>query len=279
MASSTSSTIGIVMTSGDVQVNGSRVPGNSAIFSGNLISSGEMASNLQFADGTSAVMKPGASMTVYREHSVLQRGVAMQRRADKHPLIANGLRVSATTSNAVVFVGVKDASHMEVASQGGESDVWTPGGNLVARVGSGKTLSFAIAQATPDQEKKITLCGDLDEGNLLTDGQNGVTYKLQGSNITSLVGKRVKVSGTVAGTSASGSEPEPLAILSIKKWDRNKECDAAAIWWTNKSIALLVFIGFGGTLIGLGAAGDLGTSPAPNGVAPTGPFPVTPTTP
>src|SRR5271169_1773129 len=84
VASSTSTSIGLVMTSGEVQIDGLRMPGNSAIFSGNLISSENQAANLQYSDGTSAVMNPGSLMAVYREHSVLQRGITLQRGVDKH---------------------------------------------------------------------------------------------------------------------------------------------------------------------------------------------------
>ena len=278
VASSTPTSIGLVMTSGTVQIDGSRVPGSSAIFSGNLISSEDRTANLQYSDGASAVMKPGAKMTVYRERSVLQQGVAMQRRADKHPVIANGLRISGTTSDAVVVVGVKDASYMEVAAQQGEVDVRTSSGNLVARVEPGKTLSFAMHQATgTPQENNLTLCGDLQQNYLITDVQSNVTYQLQGPGLeSSLVGKSIKVSGTISGGIPSGSAPQVVTVSTIKKL--NHPCVMAAgaapaatgAIMTKGGIVFLIFVGLGGALIGLGAAGGFGTSPSQ---------PVTPVTP
>src|SRR5271170_3350342 len=131
VASSTSSSVGLVMTSGSVQVDGSRAPGTSAIFAGNLISSEDRPANLQYSDGTSGVMNPGAIMAVYREHSVLQRGIALQRGIGKHPVLANGLRISGATPTATALIGVRDASYFEVAAKEGESDVWTSSGDLV----------------------------------------------------------------------------------------------------------------------------------------------------
>src|SRR5215470_9755303 len=126
--SAASDNIGLVMTTGAVQVDGVTVPGSAAIFSGSRIASGTGISNLRYSDGTTAVMRPGAQMTVYRDHSVLLQGVAMQRGADKHPVFAHGLRISGATPDAALLVGVRDASHFELAAQGGKLEVRTSTG-------------------------------------------------------------------------------------------------------------------------------------------------------
>ncbi|HMD20865.1 MAG TPA: hypothetical protein VKH40_11110 [Alloacidobacterium sp.] len=275
VASAASSNIGLVMTTGEVEIDGSRVPGPAAIFSGSLISSGDRSSNLQFSDGTSAVMKPGATVTVYAERSVLQRGVTMQRGVDKHFLLADGLRISGATPNAAVLVGVKDASYFEVAAQEGESDVWTSSGSLVARVEPGMTLNFALSQATATQENSVAVCGDLQQNYQLTDVHSNVTYQLQGSGLQALVGKSIRVNGTIVGGAPSGTTPQVIAVSTVKKL--NHPCVMAAgaapaaigAITSRGGIAFLVFVAAGGILIGLGAAGSLGTSPSP----------VTPTTP
>jgi len=250
------------MSTGEVQVDGLPVPGTSAIFSGNLISSGDRSSNLQFSDGTSALMKPGTSLTVYREHSVLQRGEALQRGVDKHPILADGLKISGAAPNAVALVGVKDAAYVEVAAQEGESDVWTSTGDLVARVDPGKTIGFAIGQAPAGTQVVTTLniCGDLNQNYLLTDHSSYVTYMLQGSNLKPFVGKTIRVTGTVSGATSSPSTAEILVVSSIKKL--NRVCEAPAAVNTGK-ILVLVGAAVGGTLIGLAIAGDLTSSQPP----------------
>lgn len=262
MASATSANIGLVMTTGDVQVNGLRVPGTSAIFSGNLISSGDRSSSLQFSDGTSALMRPGTTLTVYREHSVLQRGITLQRGVDKHPILADGLKISGTAPNAVALVGVKDASYLEVAAQEGESDVWTSSGDLVARVEPGKTVHFAIGQAAPGTETKTAkLCGSLDQNFIITDHFSYVTYQLKGSGLDRYVGKTVRVTGTVSGDPNS-TTAQILTVSSITKL--NRVCEAGAVVLSRGDIALMVVVGAGGTLLGLGVAGAFtGGSQAP----------------
>lgn len=153
VAVASSSSVGLVMTTGVVEVDGQRVPGNSAIFSGSRVFSGDKTSNLQFSDGTSAVMNPGTTMTVYQERSVLQQGVTTQRGIDKHAVLANGLKISSTTANATAQVGVKNDSYMEVFARDGEADVWNASGKLVARVEPGQPLSFTYQQQQPPPQQ------------------------------------------------------------------------------------------------------------------------------
>jgi len=268
-ASATSSSIGLVMSTGEVQVDGLKVPTTSAIFSGNLISSGDRSANLQFSDGTSALMRPGSTMTVYRERSVLQQGITMQRGLDKHPVLADGLRISSAAPNAVALVGVRDSSHIEVAAQEGEADVLAPSGNLVARVEPGRTLSFAIGEPAGASATGVELSGNLRPHYLLTDEVTNVTYQLQGSDLGPLIGESVKVVGAVVGNPSSA--PQVVAVSSVMKVNSMAMPggqDSAAQPDNNRgrrkgAIVLLIFVAFGGTLLGLGLSGGFGVSHPP----------------
>jgi len=274
VASATPSNIGLVMTTGEVQVDGSSVRGNSALFSGSLVQSQDALSNLQFSDGTTAIMRPGATMTVYRERSVLKMGVTMQRGVDKHPVIADGLRISGATPNAVALIGVKDASHVEVAAQEGETDVWTSSGNLVARVEPGKTLTFALLAAEGSPVNGVKLHGILQPHDLLKDEQTNVTYQLQGSGLHALVGAPVEVTGTVLGGSPGASTPPVVAVSNAVKMNNDYEATAEGQQggaaptvtghkWDKSSIIFLIVVAIGGTLLGLGAAGVFSSSSKP----------------
>lgn len=280
MASAAPSNIGIVMTTGEVQVDGSSVRGNSALFSGSLVQSQDAISNLQFSDGTNAVMRPGASMTVYRERSVLQMGVATQHGVDKHPVFADGLRIAGVTPNADALVGVKDSSHIEVAAQQGETDVWTSSGNLVARVEPGKPLSFTM-NAMGGPANGVKLQGILRPHYLLTDEQTNVTYQLQGSGLDKLVGTSVEATGAVLGGNPAAGTPPVVAISNVVKMNNYDAAmgegqqggaapAASGPIWTTGSIIFLIAVAAAGTIIGLAAAGVFSSSQPP---------PVTPATP
>jgi hypothetical protein len=256
--------IGLVMTTGSVLVDGLQVPGTTAIFAGNLISSGDRSAILQFSDGTSAMMMPSTEVTVYHERSVLQHGIITQRRADQHPVVlTDGLKISGATSKAVTVVRVKDEMHFEVEAEEGESDVWTPSGLLLARIEPGKTLNFSISQAAGTQAnpKALTLCADLNSNYLIRERTSNVTYELQGVGLDKYLYKTVKVIGTPVGVPASPSDPQ---LLQVSKIEKKSTCEGGVEWLT-----LLILIGFGGAIGGLAYAG---------GVTPT-PHPVTPATP
>jgi hypothetical protein len=260
LASATSANIGLVMTTGEVQVDGSQVRGNSTIFSGSVIASGSGVSSVRFSDGTSAMMNPDATMTVYPERSVLQQGVAVQRGIDKHAVVADGLRISGATPNAVALVEVRDASHIAVASQQGVVDVSTISGVPVAHMEPGDSLGFAIAQAAANQTQDISLCGKLGGNHQLKDSLTKVTYQLQGNGLEALVGKWVDVSGTI-----NPSSPAPQVVTVSDISDRGQPCNKAggAAVYTPGAIILVSLIALGGALIGIGAAVASSSSPQP----------------
>ena len=281
MASATSANVGLVMTTGEIQVDGSSVRGNAAIFAGSIIASGDLSSNLRFSDGTNAVLKPGAIVVVYREHSVLKQGVTMQRAVDRHPVLADGLKISGVTPNAVALIGVRDSSHIEVVAEEGESAVWTSNGNLLARIEPGKTLSFALNEAAAGTPANgVRLSGILRPHYLLTDEITNVTYQLQGADLEALIGASIEVSGTVLGGNPSSSVPQVVAVSSVTKLNPNlaaadgQQGGAAPAGQgplvDKKSIIFLIAIAIAGTLIGLGASGAF-SSGAPPAVTPATP--------
>jgi hypothetical protein len=225
MTSAAASNIGFLMTTGKVQVDGSLVQGNSTIFSGNVISAGDGISNLRFSDGTTAMMSRGAAMTVYAEHSVLQQGALMQRGVDKHAVFADGLHVSGATPNATAMVWVKDASHVQIASQQGEVNVLTESGALLARIEPGKTLTFDIRQAAANHVNGIALCGQLGGNHQIQDSLTNITYQLQGNNLDSYVGQWVQVDGTPIQTSVSSTSTAPHLVMVSAVKELDPSCD------------------------------------------------------
>jgi len=269
VASTPASSIGIVITTSTVQVDGQQVPTASAIFPGNIVVSGDRTASLRFADGTTTVMKPGAKVSVYRGYSVLQHGIAQQAGIDRHPVVADGLKISGATSNAVAIVGVRDSSYIEVGAQQGEAQVLAPTGELVAKVEPGKTLSFTLGQAAGTETEVDTICGELDENYLITDSSSGIAYKLVGSGLDGYRKKTIRVTGTVSGP--TGGAPQTLTVTRIKQ---ERSCAPAAATASSGGVwqgltGLLIFVAIGGALIGVAASGGFGTSQSP----------VTPTTP
>jgi hypothetical protein len=237
------SSIGFVVTSGQAQVDGAVVHGNSTLFQGSVVQAGELVSDLMFPGGSNLLLQPGSAVKVYREHAVLERGAAIQRGNHGYALVADGLKVSSLSQQGAVVVGLKDSSHVEVTAQGGAAEVRTPAGVLVARLEPGKALSFAIqvapqnsspaplpqnppspasGHALPPAGSQITLHGILRKDHpgryghyLLTDLATNVTYELQGSGLDDLVGASVEATGSIFDATPAEGASQVVSVSDI----------------------------------------------------------------
>jgi len=235
------SSIGFVVTSGTVQVDGAAVRGNSTLFQGNVVRAGDATSDLMFRGGSNLLLQPGSTATVFRDYGVLEHGSAVQR--GHHALVADGLQISSLSPEGAVFVDVQDKSHLKVAARGGAAEVRNPAGLLVARLEPGKALSFTVQVApqnstpTPPQQNptptaggqtpppagaQLTLHGILRKDHpgryghfLLTDMATNVTYELQGPGLDDLVGASVEVTGSTYDTAAAEGASKVMSVSDI----------------------------------------------------------------
>ena len=231
------SSIGIVVTSGQAQVDGAVVRGNSTIFQGNLVQAGQGTSDLMFPGGSNLLLQPESAVRVFREYGVLEHGAATER--GSKILVADGLKVSSLLPQGSVFVRMEDGSHVNVAAQGGPAEVRNQAGTLVARLEPGNALNLVIqaapqnanapaqsapapstaGQALPPPGTQLTLHGILHKDHpgrygrfLLTDLVSKVTYELQGPGLDDLVGASVEATGsTFSATPAEGAS----AVVSV----------------------------------------------------------------
>jgi hypothetical protein len=233
MAASPSS-IGFVVTSGQVQVDGAMLRSNSTLFQGNVVHAGNTTSDLMFPGGSNLLLQPGATVKVFRDYGVLEHGAAIQH--GPHALVADGLKVSSLSSQGAAFVDVQDGSHLRVVAQGGVAEVRDPAGILVARLDSGKALTFAVqvpqqnpttppaasSQAPTPTGTQVTIHGVLRKDHpgryghfLLTDVASNVTYELQGSDLDDLVGASVEVTGSTFDTTPAEGASKVVSVSDI----------------------------------------------------------------
>jgi hypothetical protein len=253
-AAASPSNIGFVVTSGQAQIDGMTVYGNSTLFQGSVVQAGDVTTDLMFSGGSNLLLQPGSAVKVYREYAVLQHGVAIQRRTQGYTLVADGLKVSSLSPQSAIVVGLKDRSHVEVAAQGGPAEVRTAAGDLVARLEPGKALSFAIqvpaqepssipsqqnsaptpagqtapttppTQAAPSPVVQVTLHGILRKDHagryghyLLTDSATNVVYELQGPDLEDLVGASVEVTGSTFDATPAEGASKVVSVSDIQQ--------------------------------------------------------------
>jgi len=233
------SSIGFVVTTGQARVDGAMVRSNSTLFQGNVVRAGDTTSDLIFPGGSNLLLQPGATVRVFRDYGLLEHGAAIQR--GPHALVADGLKVSSLSSQGATFVDVQDASHLRVVAQGGAAEVRDPAGVLVARLDSGKALTFAVQvpqqNPTPSQQNappaasnqaptptgtQVTVHGILRKDHpgryghfLLTDMASNVTYELQGSDLDDLVGASVEVTGSTFDTTPAEGASKVISVSDI----------------------------------------------------------------
>jgi hypothetical protein len=233
------SSIGFVVTTGQVQVDGAAVHGNSTLFQGNVVKGGDATSDLMFSSGSNLLLQPGSTVTVFREYGVLEHGAAVQR--GHQALHADGLRIYSLSPQGAVLVDVQDKSHLKVTAQSGPAEVRNPAGLLVARLEPGKALNFSVQQQnstpTPPQQNptpaagdqappaggvQLTLHGVLRKDHpgryghfLLTDMATNITYELQGPDLDDLVGASVEVTGSTYDRAAASGASKVMSVTDI----------------------------------------------------------------
>jgi hypothetical protein len=226
------SSIGFVVTSGQAQVDGAAVRSNSTLFQGNVVRAGNTASDLMFPGGSNLLLQPGATVKVFRDYGVLEHGAAIQR--GPHALVADGLKVSSLSPQGAAFVDVQDGSHLRVVAQGGVAEVRDLAGVLVARLDSGKALTFAVqvpqqnapptasSQTPTPTGTQLTVHGVLRKDHpgryghfLLTDVASSVIYELQGPDLDDLVGASVEVTGSTFDTTPAEGASKVLSVSDI----------------------------------------------------------------
>ena len=228
------SSVGFVVTNGQVEVDGSVVHGNSTLFQGSLIRAGSATSDLMFPGGSNLLLQPDSAVKVYREYALLQRGAVIQR--GTHELVADGLRIYSLSPQGAVVVGMKDSSHLEVVAKGGAAEVRTAAGTLLARLETGKAMGFTVqdspqvpaaspttsGQAAPEPGTQLTLHGIVRKDHagryghyLLTDVATKITYELQGPGLDELVGAQVEVIGSIFDQPAAEGASRVLSVSDI----------------------------------------------------------------
>lgn len=235
--------IGILITDSPAIVDGSPIRGNSTLFSGSVVEAASTPSSLRFTDGSSLVLQPGAEVQVFRDHSVLEKGVVTQSGSTRRALIVDGLTIASLSDQGAVAAALRDDSHVEAVAANGPAEVRTSFGQMVARLSPGKPLTFTIGAATaaqPQDEQKapkpppgppISVRGILriePSGEVrITNDADGVEYIVAG-DIGDTLGASVLIHGVSGGTDASnmcqnpslkgGEAPCPIIIAqSIRR--------------------------------------------------------------
>jgi hypothetical protein len=241
------SSIGVIRSSGVFCLDGSNVRNNSTLFDGALVETTAARSVLQL-DAGEVTLAPDSRAKVYRDHTVLEKGAALLRDADKHEFQAASLQIVPATRDSVVQVDVEGPGRIAVAARNGSAFVRNSSGVLIASLQPGMELAFNAAQ---QGTTAVDITGVLQVRNgnyYITDPNTHVTIQVQGTDLAQYVGKKVEITGSqVPGATPAAGATEVVQVTSITPETKRR-----------RPVAVYAVVGgvvVGGTLIGLAAAG------------------------
>jgi hypothetical protein len=193
--------IGVATASGQFQLEGSRIWGNSTLFDGAKIETTDASSELALSSGVKVQLAAGSSARVWKGRLELLRGAGQVTASSAFQVNAGGVVVEGSRYR----VGLQGA-RVEVAALTGGARVTGSRGNMLASISVGRNMSFAMQQA-------ITRAGCLlykDTGFVLQVDNSPEVLQLAGGPLAQNVGNRVEITGTPAAAAATIS---PAAVI------------------------------------------------------------------
>lgn len=259
-----SAVIGAARSGGALYIDGASVPGVATVFDGAAVRTSSASSEVMLSTGERVTLAPHSSARLYGDRFVLESGLAELSMASTYRAEAAGLRIDSAESGTRLRVASADGKLVRVAVASGSAEVRNAGGLLVARVLPGVVLQLRAAAGS-----SATLTGILTkEGGryFLTDETTKVKVEVRGSNLQSMLGRRVTVVGTVVvdGQPAAGAV-QILAVSSITATPAAGAGGAAgaAHGVSTATVAIIGGVAAAATVGGLAAAGTIGGSDAP----------------
>ena len=199
-ATAATSTIGTATARGDMRVDGYTVKGDATLFDGTVVETGQASAALRLNKGVEIKLSTDSRGTLYRDRLVLQKGASEWTPSSSFQVDANGLLVTPNEPNSRGVVSMGGTNTVEVAALSGGFKVTDDRGQLLASVTPGHAMSFGALQAATQGTYLMTVTGKLTSagGHYFVKAQDtGSVYEVTGSNLESLAGKTVTVSGTL----------------------------------------------------------------------------------
>jgi hypothetical protein len=157
--------IGIVTASGHFTLERSEVWGNSTLFEGSTVETGQASSSLALRNGARLELGAASKVKVFANRAVLEKGVGVV--AGPYEIDAAGLKIS--SAGARLRIAMTD--RVEVAVVSGAARVTTGGGLLLASIPAGRSMSFSM-QAGATGVVARTGCLVYKDGHYLLQDEN-----------------------------------------------------------------------------------------------------------
>ena len=191
--------IGTASARGDMRVDNYVVKGNATLFEGSEVVTSEATANLRLSKGAEITLSTASRGTLHSDSLLLQQGESELTASNSFLLEANGFRVTPNEPKSHGVVSLKAGNTVEVASLSGSFGVKTKSGVLLANVGPGRVVSFAMQTgANPTTFSGVGLVS-FENGTYYLTTDEDVKYVLTCKDSHQFIGDKVQVSGTLQG--------------------------------------------------------------------------------
>jgi hypothetical protein len=263
--------IGLAVANGSFQLDHATVHGSATLFDGNVIETQGTSPRLQLNQGVKLQLSPDSRARVYGSRLVLEKGMGRLESAN-YPIEADGLQIVADQAGAAARVQLSGTNRIIVAASDGPIHVNNSGGVLIARLTSGKEMTFEPQEA--GIATKVSGILALKNGKfIVVDRVTNVTMQVQGANLEAEVGNLVEITGKVdpAPPTVAGAS-QLIDVTSIKRLTKSSKAAAAGAGAaggaaagaatagglsTGAIVAIVGGVAAAGTIGGLAAAHDL----------------------
>jgi len=262
--------IGLAVANGNFHLDHSTVWGNATLFDGNVIETGASSSQIQLHNGVNLRLAAESRARVYESRLVLEKGIGQLESAN-YRIDAGSVQVAAEGTGAEARVQINGHNRVTVASREGEVLVSNTRGVLIAKLETGREMTFEPQENAGATVTKLSGILSLKDGKfVLVDRVTNVTMQLQGPGLEAEVGHLVEVTGTV--NSAAPTVPgasQLIDVATIKRLVNNKRVAGGAAGAgaagaaagaaaggisTGATVAIIGGVAAAGTIGGLAAA-------------------------
>jgi hypothetical protein len=218
--------IGVAVATGSFEVDASQVYGNTTLFDGSTIRTGQASSRLQLKNGTRLELGAESQAKVFGKQATLERGVGQVETTSKYQMEARTLRISPLGAGSIARVKLEGNKQVLVAAVNGRVRVVSEAGLLVANVQPGAALLFTPQVAAAGTFQMSGCLLETQDGKFLLVDANQ-TVELRGSGLAADINNRVEVTG--AAFRSAVPAPPAVQVVQAENVKRMEEggCDEA----------------------------------------------------
>jgi hypothetical protein len=180
--------IGLVVSPGDFQIDGSRARGNGSLTSGTIVDDLRSPTHVSLTNRTRFDLAPDAQGQIFSDRLVLKRGMAQVWPADGFAVVANGLRLDSVAALSNFRVWRLDEMTISVTAVSGMAAAQTAAGAPVAQIPEGQTQEVSVVAGCLAQDKLHFLVRDQATKTLV---------EVRGPDVAGHVNHRVSITGVV----------------------------------------------------------------------------------